>query len=437
MIMKTIAAMMILSALSGALFGEAAPARSDSLTVEQAVRLAVDNHPLVEQAAGAVAAADARVQASRTPRYPDVSIAGLYTRLDPVAEMDIPGMGAFKLYPANNYDVHLGVRQTIYDFGRIGTGAELAESARRTAADYVDVVKSNIAYQTVAAFDALLILQQSIDVLDEQIGALEEHLEVSRTKIEAGTATNFDSLTTAVRIAVAKNERIDAARSLAAQEIALRQLTGLPPDRPLAVKGTIAARAREFDADSVLAAAMRQRPELAAARDAESSAAVQARLASLGDRPSLAFVLSSGFKNGYVPDLDKLEANVAAGVQLSVPIFNGHRTRYQEAEAQANVRSAAAHTAGIERQVSAEVEQALAGVQSSVEKIENSLIQVRRAEAALAMADAQYRAGVATNLDMLDAQTALSQAKLVRLRALYDYMTGVNALDRASGRKIW
>jgi outer membrane protein len=192
-----------------------------------------------------------------------------------------------------------------------------------------------------------------------------------------------------------------------------------------------------FDEDSVLSAAKLQRPELAVSRDAESSAAVQARLASLGDRPSLALGVTSGFKNGYVPDLNELEANVAAGVQLQVPLFNGHRTRHREAEAEANVRSSRAHTADVERQVTAEVEQALAGAKSSLEKIENSMVQVRQAEAALSMAEAQYEAGVATNLDLLDAQTALSQAKLIRLRAFYEYMIGVNALDRATGRKIW
>jgi len=434
---KTIVATLCTLTLAAAFSSGPASAAPDSLTVEQAVRLAVDNHPLVAQAAGGVAAADARVEASRSPGYPDISFAGLYTRIEPVPEMDIPMMGSFELLPHNNYDFHLGLRQTVYDFGRIKTGTELAESARRTAADNVEAVRSRLAFQTVAAFDALLILHRSIDVLDEQIGALEEHLDVSRKKYEAGTATNFDSLTTAVRIAVARNERIDAARALEAQEIALRQLTGLPSDRPLDVKGTLGAGAGAFDADSVLAAAKRQRVDLALSRDAESAAAVQARLAALGDRPSLALSLASGFKNGYVPDLDELKANVAAGVQIQVPIFNGHRSRYQVAEAAANARAAEARTADVERQVTAEVEQALAGVRSSVEKIDNSTIQVRRAEAALAMAEAQYGAGVATNLEVLDAQTALSQAKLVRLRSLYDYMISANALDKATGKKIW
>jgi outer membrane protein TolC len=430
----------ISSAQPAALLGATSPAHSapvDSLTVEQAVRLALENHPLVAQAEYGVAATDARIAVSRSPWYPDISFLGLYTLLEPVPKIDMAQLGSFQLYPENNYDFHLGLRQTLYDFGRISTSVRVAESARRSAEDYADVVKSNLAYQTIAVFDAMLILHQTLYVLDEQIDALEQHLEISTKKIEAGTATNFDSLTTAVRIAVARNERIDAARALEAQEIAFRQLTGLPPDRSINPKGAISAHSVALSADSVLAVAKRQRPELVLSKDAENGAAIQAQLASLGDKPSLAFNMTSGFKNGYVPDLNKLKANIAAGVQLQFPIFDGHRTRYREKEADANVRSAKAHTADIERQVMSEVEQAMAGVKSSRDKIENSAMQVRQAEAALSMAKAQYEAGTATNMDLLDVQTSLSQAKLIRLRAIYDYMVSLNALDRATGKKVW
>jgi outer membrane protein len=410
---------------------------ADSLTVEQAVHMTIDQHPLVQEAGYGMSAADARVAASRSPYYPDLSLAGLYTLLEPVPSMEIPRMGSFQFYPENNYDFHLGLYQTMYDFGRIATGVKLAESGRRTAEDYLEVVKSNLAYQTIAVFNAMLILHQTIVVLDEQIEALEQHLGMSAKKIQAGTATDFDSLTTEVRIAAARNERIDAVRGLENHEIAFRQLTGLPQDRPVRLKGSLVAEAKAIDPDSALAEAKRQRPELVMSRDSEGSAAVQARLASLGNRPLLAFNMTSGFKNGYVPDLNELKANIAAGVQLVVPLFNGYRTRHQQEEADANVRAARARTGDIERQVAGEVEQAVAGVKSSLDKIENSNVQIRQAEAALSRAEAQYEAGVATNLDLLDVQTALSQAKLVRLRSIYDYMVSLNALDKATGKRVW
>jgi outer membrane protein len=430
-----ILAVVFLASLAGKPIAQ--PADTDSLTLEQSVRLTLDNHPLIQQALAGVTASSARIETSKSPYYPDISVAALYTRLDPVAQMDIPGLGIFKFYPENNYDFHLGLQQTIYDFGRTGTSVRLAETSHKGAEDNVDLVKFNLAYQTINVFKAMLILRESIVVLDEQVETLKKHLEMSTEMIRAGTATDFDTLTTQVRIAVARTARIDAARALDEREIALRELTGLPASSPVHVKGTFIDDIIVLDADSAMAIALRQHPELVVSADAESSAAVRADLAALGDKPYLGLAFSTGFKNGYVPDLNKLEANLAAGLQLEIPIFDGHETRSRKKEADANLRSARMRTADIRRQVISEVEQAATGVKTSMEKLRSSEVQVRQAEQALSMARTRYEAGVATNLDVLDAQTSLSEVKLIRLRAFYDYTVSLSALDKATGKKPW
>ncbi len=415
----------------------ARPSVADSLTVEQAVQMTIANHPLVRQAEYAVDASEARIASSRSMYYPDVSLAGMYTLLEPVPSMDIPHMGSFQLYPENNYDFHLGVRQTLYDFGRTASSVKLAESGRRTAGDYMEVVKSNLAYRTIEIFNAMLILDKMLAVIDEQIETLEQHIGIVTKMIQAGAATDFDSLTTEVRIAAALNERVETVLALENQEIAFRRLTGLQQDRPLHLKGSLVAETRVIDPDSALAEARRRRPELIMSRESQSGAEVRAKLASLGDKPSLALNLTSGFKNGYIPDENKLKANLAAGVHLEIPIFNGSRTRYQREEAAADVRAERARTADIERQVAGEVEQAVAGVKANLSKIENSRVQVSQAQAALSRAETKYEAGVVTNMDLLDLQATLSQAKLIHLKSVYGYIVSLNALDRATGKKKW
>jgi outer membrane protein len=417
--------------------GPPVAAQADSLAVTDAVRLALANHPALVQAEAGLAAAEARIEASRSPRYPDVLLSSVYTRIGPVPEFDIPGVGTEKLAPENSYDLRLGVRQTLYDFGKTQTSVELARAGRETAGDYVNQVKSSLAYRTISVFNAILIFRENVAVLDEQIATLNQHLEVSRKKVRAGTATDFDVLTTQVRIALAGNDRIDAANALESQEIAFRQLTGWRADQPLYLKGDFARRAVAFDSAAALAAAFEQRPEIVIARGGENSAALQVRFASLGDRPLLALNLSSGFKNGYQPNLDQIKANYAAGLQFQVPVFNGHRTRSQRIEAEANLRSARARTEDIKRQIAAEVEQAMARAQASWEKTGNAEILVRQAEEAVSMAKTRYEAGVVTNLDLLDSETTLTQAKLGYLRALYAYSVSLVDFDRATGKQVW
>jgi len=411
-------------------------AAGDSLTREDAIRLALQNSPVIRQAQENAEAARARIGSSRSYRSPEFSISGTYARLDPVSSIT-EGGSSLELYPHNNYDFHLDLRWMIYDFNKTAKSIKLAESGYKEAGDNIDRIRYNVAYQMMSMFDAILILHQTISVIDEQIDALEQHLDVTIRKIQAGTATDYDSLTTRVRIAVAQNRRIDALDALSTQEILFRQSAGLGADKPINLSGAFAPVATLPDVDSALTVAGNNRSELLLARDAENAAIARMQLESLGDKPFLALDAMAGLKNGYFPNLNDPKANSVVGLSLQIPIFNGHRTRFNEKEAEANLNSARAHTADIERQIESEVRQAIEGVKSSSEKLKSSDIQIQQAEMAVQMAKSRYEAGVATNLDLIDAETSLSETRLIRLRAQYNYTTSLNALDRSTGKKIW
>ncbi len=433
-IMKVRLLLLVLGLITG--LAAQSVAGSDSLSLDQAIQLTLASHPSIVQARSGVTASAARIDQAHSPNYPNLFLSGDYTRIGPVPEFDLGGE-VLELAPRNNYDLHVGLRQTLYDFGKTETAIALAESGHQSASDYVDLVKTRLAYETIATFNAILILRENLMVLDDQIATLQQHLDESNKRIEAGTATDFDTLTTQVRISIVRNQKIDDRRSLEAQEIMLRQLTGLPSGSELNLKGSFSQSDTTFVLDSLIGAAKRQRVELILSRDAESTAVVQGHLVSFGDKPQVAFHFAAGFANGYEPNLNTIKGNYAAGVQVHVPVFDGHLTRHQQEEAEANLHSAQAHTGDALRQVISEVEQAEAGVRSSQEKIRSSELQVAEAEKALAMARTRYAAGVITNLDLLDAETTLSQAKLIRLRASYDYTVSRYSLDRATGKKVW
>jgi outer membrane protein len=106
-------------------------------------------------------------------------------------------------------------------------------------------------------------------------------------------------------------------------------------------------------------------------------------------------------------------------------------------ETEAELGSARAHTRDLARRIVTEVWQAAADARASQSKLEAAELQVRQAEEAVAMARVRYRAGVVTNLDVLDAETSLGEAKLVELEARYHVVTSGYALQRAVGARIW
>ena len=409
----------------------------DSLTVQQAVQLVLQTHPAVQQATASIAASEARIDQSRSALYPDVTATGSAVRTAPVPSLDVPGVGSFSLVPRNRYVTALTAHTTLWDFSRRSTAVDVARARDTSAGTRLEMVQSQLAYRTIGAFYAILFLRHSLQVQDEQIAALEQHLAVTRERVRTGSATDFDVLTTQVRVATARSQRIDVANQLDRQTIVLRQLLGLPEDRPVALKGDFTLSPIGLNDDSLVSAAVAERPELDLAREAESASLVERKLAGLGDRPSLDVDLQVGVQNGYVPNLDRMKGNWNAGLSVRIPVFSGWSTRAHVDEATANVDAARDHTRDVERQVATEVRQAIADVRASLATLETTDLQVQQADAAVSLAETRYRAGVITNLEVLDAQTARSEARLLQLRAQYAFVRSRYELERSVGGTPW
>ncbi|MGE5399325.1 MAG: TolC family protein [Ignavibacteriales bacterium] len=410
---------------------------ADSIDVRKAVRLTLEKHPAVVQASKQIDVAQARIMQQNSSLYPEVEADASYNRIGPVATFDLPGGLSAKLYPENNYDAHLSLKHTLYDFGKRNAASELAGTYETMARDNVALVKSNLAYQTIQVFYTILFLEQSMTVKDEQIRNLNSHLEFTKAKVASGSATDFDVLTTQVRVSAAQNQKIDLANEIQKQEILLRNLMGLPVNTPLNLKGNFNFSPVTLNSDSLLNVAIKQRNEIRLSHDAEISADKQKRSAQLSDMPSVNLNMTYGLKNGYIPNLDVLRGNWVAGLLFRYPIYNGDKTRYQVEEAEANYQSTLAHSSDVELSIRSEVNRAASDVISAQNQLETVRIQVERAAAAVQRAELQYRDGVITNLDLLDAQTGLTEAKLSELQIVFRNIINRYALQKAAGDIVW
>lgn len=412
-----------------------APDSGVLLTVGQAVEMVIKTYPAIQQAEEAAQAAGARVEQSRSSYYPTVAVDAAYSRIHPIPYMPFNG-AVFELAPADNYDAHVGLRYNLLDFGKTSAQLNLSRSQREASLDNIEIVKTGLAFQAIKIFYSTLYLERSLQVQDDEIKVLQDHLEVIGKKVRAGTATDFDKLTTQVRVALAQNRRIDLENMRRKQVISLVMLTGGTPGKDVRLQGEFDKAAVSVDGDHLLASALQERREIKMARNMEESARRQHDLSRYGNKPVVNLGLLYGIKNGYEPDLTQGIKNWVAGAQLNFPVIDGFRTRNQEREAQANLNAAQDREQEAEKQVTAEVEQSISDLQASADKLKAVELQVRLAETALEQAKIRYEAGVITNLDLLDSENSLSQAKLMQLEAAYNYSLSKYALKKATGGNL-
>jgi outer membrane protein len=408
----------------------------DSLSLPDVVQRAVQNSPAVQRAVENARAAAARVGQNRSALYPTAAGEADYSRIGPVPSIPF-GNEVFLLAPANNYDLHVNGMYTVYDFGRNETQVKLSESRAIQSGDAVDVARMSLAYQATYAYYGILFLEQSITVQDQQIAALNEHRTVAQKRVQTGAGIALDVMTTDVRVASAQSQRVDLVSMLDKQKTILRELLGLPASAPVKFKGDLALAPVSLNEDSLAAAAFEQRIDMRLARDEENSAKIQAKLANLNELPSLNVMAEGGFKNGYETNLDKWVANFVAGARLSVPLYTGKRKDYQKQEAAANLRAQQENIQALERQIRGETNRAVVDVQSALDKLQITQVAIERANEAVKVARSAYAYGTLTNVELLDAETAVALADLSRVQALYNFELARSALEQATGVRIW
>ncbi len=409
---------------------------SEPLTINQAIKLTIQNYPLIKQQQEKIKAANYKIEEQKSSYYPNVNGSASYARIGPLPSFNFANEELI-LAPADNYNVDIELNQQIYDFGRRDASVDLMKSYEQSAEHNVDLVKSNLSYQTLQTFYSLLFLKESIAVKDTQISALNEHLNFTNKKIQSGTATDYDALSTQVRISQAQSEKIELLNQLQQQQIILKQLLGVPQDTTINITGDFSAPVSSSNSDSLINIAFQKRPEIRLAMDDLNTSRLQEHVAGLSDMPSLNADLSYGFKNGYEPNLNVLRGNWVAALAINVPVFNGFLTRNRVSEAEVNSNVANLNITTLKRNVVSEIQQAMVNLNSNLDKLNSTKTQVNFAVETVQRSISRYNSGVGTNLDLLDAETSLAQAKLFYLQDLYKSILSNYQLKKAVGDIIY
>lgn len=416
--------------------GSAASEKSDSLSLQSVIAEVISTHPTIKGAEEALRNADARIGLARTGYYPVVDAGASFSNIGPVMKITIPSMGTFQLYPENNYSATINYRQLIYDFGRTRTNIEIENESKIIGEKSLDQVRQKMALATINNFYTLAFLQHAIKIMDEQLVTLQAHLKYIETMKSTGSATDYQVLSTKVKISTAESQKSDLVAALIIQQSYLCSLTG-KDDRTPVVKEELDIPAPVTSADSLLNFAYRNRPEMAINHEKAVLAGLRYQFTKTLDKPVVNFFATGGAKNGYLPDLAQPKLNYAVGVGIAVPIFDGMKTKYNLQQVESSINSLNFENEGTRRTITSEVREAEEYVTSAKQKELQFRLQLEQAQEAYSLAETSFRSGVITNLELLDANTTVSQSMLMLLKARIDYAASIYRLKAALGERLY
>jgi outer membrane protein TolC len=311
----------------------------------------------------------------------------------------------------------------------------VAESGKAIAEKNVDLVKQRLTSLTITSFYLLVYFQEAVKIKDLQLGILEQHLDFVNRKKETGSATDYEILSTKVRISAAKNQKIDMETALNNQLAILNSLLGLPEGTRIKVKNRLLLQPLNSESDSLIDYALSHRNELILVDLRKKQAELHLQSIKIENNPVLSAFASGGIKNGYFPDLNKPMANYTAGLGIGIPIFTATRHKNYLQLANSEINTIKQDMEQGKREVSSEVYRNANDLQSSLQKIDQSQLQLQQAEEARKLADLSYKAGALTNLDLLDSESIEAESRLNLLRVKTEYMINAAKLDISIGKR--
>jgi outer membrane protein len=410
---------------------------ADSLSLKSIIEKVISSHPSVKLAEEAINNADARIALAKTGYLPEADVTANFSNMGPVTKLSIPNMGTFQLFPENNYSAAINYRQLVYDFGRTKQNIELENESKNIAEQNIEQVKQRISLYAVNNYYALLFLQAAIRIKDEQLAALNEHLEYVEKMMATGSATEYQILATKVKISNVESQRVDLVASMTAQQASLNSLLGNNQIIVPVVKNELITDLPAIQSDSLLSFALKNRDEVLLNDSRASLAGLRLDMIKLQNKPMINFIASAGGKNGYVPELNKIRPNYVLGVGIKVPLLDGMKNKYNIALAQSAITSISYESDFTKRSVSNEIQEAEAYMSAAGKKVNQFELQVKQALKAFSLAETSFRAGTITNLDLLDASTSVSESRLQLLKAKIDYSASIIKLKAALGERIY
>ncbi len=342
-----------------------------------------------------------------------------------------------------SWSAEIRLVQSLFEGGRMRSSWRTSRLIREQALAEYQTVVADTATDVRVAYYNVLLAEQEIVVSQASVELLERELLDSQRRFNAGTVPRFNVLRAEVEVA---NARPKVARARNAYRLAKNRLVNLLgydvpkdvwEDIPLHLTGTLEAPRFELGVPQALALAIARRPELVALRTAEALQREGVVSAKAGYLPRLQGYVGYGArKSNFSSALEDEVHGWEAGVQATWNLFDGALTRGKVAEARALLDKSEIQSADATRQIELEVRSAYSTLVEAWDVMQSQAKVVEQGEEALRLARARADAGTGTQLDVLSAQTALTEARTTDIRAKREYAVALARLERAIGAYV-
>jgi len=388
------------------------------LSLPEAEAMAVKNHPAVSAALLTALAANQVTTEARSAYFP--AVIGSFTG---AGALTGTRLAAGSLNNPIIYDraaSGITIGQVITDFGRTSNLTASARERAQAQQDNAQVVRAQVLLQVDRAYFTALRTQNVLTVAQQTVNArqlvADQVAALAASKLKSGLDVSFANVNLSEAKLLLASAQNDAAAAMAELSTAL----GYAAPQSFRLEEAPLPSGLTHDVAALIDEARKNRPELAQLRAEQSAADSYARA-----QRALSFPTVSALAGvGVVPARDDAQLRGrygAVGLNISVPVFNGHLFSALRTEADLRAQAAQKDEADLENRVARDVQVAWLNAQTAHDRMGLTGELMKQANDALDLAQTRYNLQLSSIVELSQAQLNQTAAEIASTSARYDY----------------
>ena len=418
--------------VSGLLLG-AAPCRgqaSQSLTLQEAEQIAIQNHPQIQAATHLASAAAAQVTEVRSAYYPQAY--GSLTGVEAEHNSRVAAGGLNNPIIYDRFAEGFTVGQLVTDFGRTYELVKSSNLKAQAQQENVATTRADVLlrlneayYEALKAQSVLLVAEQTVksrQLVSDQTGALQ------KSNLKSGLDVSFAN----VDLAQAQLLLIQAQNDVQASNAELSDALGYSDQRTFQLADQLLPASPPADVTPLIQEALQSRPELIRqdlnVKSAQSFAAAERDLSF----PTISVLGTTGLIPYRQDALDSRYA--AAGFNVNIPIFNGRLFTARRNEARSIAQAQEQYLRDLQNRIVRDVRTAWLNANSAFQRLAVTEQLLTESTQAFDLAQSRYGLGLSSIVELSQAQLNKTQAEIARVSAQYDYEGRIAFLNYQLGQ---
>jgi outer membrane protein TolC len=399
------------------------------LALDEAVRMALTNNPSGKIAVFEYEAAKGALTSARSYRWFTIS-----AQHKDMRSLSAPSVLNPNPVETDQYSNNASLNWTLWSGNRVESQVSQAKLSLDSSQWGIAKARQQLKYDATDAYFKFMAARDNVKLNQESVERLERYLQDVKLQFEVGVVAKVDVLRSEVELAKAKQSLIEAQNTYNLTMANLNNIIGLPLTTELNVKGDLSYDHYEKALAFCVDAALRQRPEISQFTDAAKSAQEAITIAKSGYLPTVSAVYNAGWYDSKFAGGDNY--NWSVYLLTSWTLFDSGLTAGKVKQAVEGYKKAQEQLKQTVDSVQLDVRSTFLSLKSAEQSIVTSSSAVGLAEEDYKIKVIRYQAGVGTNLDVLDAQVALTTAKNNYLKAMYEYNNFRAKLDKAMGAPV-